>query len=153
MAVGDGQGRGPRVLRGHVRLALARDLAAMTSTQTELAAKYGVSQPAISQFIDREQDLIVAIRADMGNELAGLWVAAKAARVAEYERDIEHLNGALGDAEGSDGAPPAPDLLSVKHRALRAVAEELGQLPARMTVKVEGEIRTVIEGIDIADIK
>jgi hypothetical protein len=153
MAAGDGQGNGGRPLRGHVRLSLARDLAAMTSTQTELAAKYHVTQGAIAQFIDREQELIIAIRADMGNELAGLWVADKAKRIAEYERDVEQLNGALGDADGADGAPPAPDLLSVKHRALRAVAEELGQLPARMTVKVEGEIRTVIEGIDIADLR
>lgn len=153
MPEGDGRGGGGRPLKGQRRLALARDLATMESTQSELARKYDVTPAAISAFVQREEELIAEIRNNLDDEFAGLWVARKARRVAEYERDIDRVDAALGDDPAADGALPAPDLIKIKHAAMRAVAEELGQLPARAVVRVEGEIRTVIEGIDVANLQ
>jgi len=126
---------------------LARDLAAGGQTQVELADKYSVTQQAISDFARRERDMIDAIRDDFANEFAGLWIARKEARLAAYERDVDDVER----VEGEDGV--TPELRRVKQAALRAVAEELGQLPARLSVQMEGTIKTIIEGIDPMDVR
>jgi len=138
---------GPRPLKGHIRLALARQLAEGGLTQTELGERYGVTQQAISDFARRERDMINAIRNDLDNQYAGLWIANKEARLAAYERDVDDVERVEGDDVVT------PELRRVKQAALRAVAEELGQLPARMSVQMEGTIKTIIEGIDPMDVR
>jgi len=91
--------------------------------------------------------MIDAIRDDFANEFAGLWIARKEARLAAYERDVDDVER----VEGEDGV--TPELRRVKQAALRAVAEELGQLPARLSVQMEGTIKTIIEGIDPMDVR
>lgn len=130
--------------RGHVRLALIRDLAGGEHTGAKLAKKYGVCAQAISEFKRRHEAAIAEVRGKLDDEFAGLWVARKAARLAEYENDLLCIQEAIelaAEAAGDDAPPPVPaDLLRAKHRALRAVAEELGQLPTRMDVQVSGEV-------------
>lgn len=153
------------VLRGHVAHALIRDLAAGTQTDAALARKYGVGRSTVGDFKRRHAAEIADVRERQGEEFAGLWTAVKRNRIAEYQRDIDLLNDMIEEL----AAPPCPcsatdcdariirdprHLLAVikrKHAALRSVAEELGQLPNRMTLQVSGgeqPVRHEIVGID-----
>lgn len=134
--------------RGHVKLDLIRKLATMEHTDTELAEQYGVAVRSIGRFRDRNMEEIVAVRAQLHDQFAGLWVVDKAKRVAELQADIEQLSE-LAAMDGADDASDAiPEYMRLKHSALRSVAEEMGQLPARMSIKVEGSIRHELIGVD-----
>lgn len=159
--------------RPYTRVQLQRELALGEKTQSELAAQYGVVQSAISQFAQRWRVQIQRYREDMTDEFAGLWAAKKSARVASYQDAIELLDdqiealgeGRMVDADSLrsllDGERPAGGLiiadtsdtlsrlLKAKDRALRSIAEELGQLPSRIQVTVAGEKATLrLEGVD-----
>jgi len=130
-------------IRGHRKLNLQRDLAAGTYTQSELAIKYDVTTTAISQFGTRYKDEIDAIAKAMDDEFAGLWIADKKQRIAEYESDVENINEHIHDTAGE----PNPNLILRKHNALRSAAEELGQLTAK--VESTGKLHYVVEGVDM----
>lgn len=139
-------------LRGHVAGELIVELAKGEKTQAQLAERFGVSQPSISDFAIKHRDDIERQRADMQDRFAGAWVADKLARVHEYQRTVETINEALDDP-AVDGAVPEPELMRVKHQAMRSVAEELNQLPARMQVQVSGAITTTIEGVNLDNLR
>jgi hypothetical protein len=165
--------------RGHVRLQLQRDLAVGALTYQELATKYGATKSGIGSFAKKYADVVETIRGDLGNKFAGLWVADKELRVAAYMADIELVesetervlserdaqlteaakrakagelevdeDGELIDAQLSV-ATDLGRLSRIKHRALRSVAEELGQLPTRMLVKAEGGGAVHVYGADV----
>lgn len=126
--------RGSRPLeRSGVRHALIRELAGGEVTQTELAAKYGVTTAAMTYFKQRHADRIAEVRQNLDNEFAGLWAARKAARIDALQRDIEIADGLLDPGSpGDDGVlseGPDPAWARVKAQALRMIAEELGQIP------------------------
>jgi hypothetical protein len=64
-------------------------------------------------------------------ECAGLWIAQKAMRVAEYQEIVEAINRKLHELESSGAKWFPVQALKVKAETLRAVAEELGQIPER----------------------
>jgi hypothetical protein len=159
---------GERVLeRGHVKLALQRELAEGNLSPAKLAQKYGVSREGVRDFAKRYAAVIEEIRADLTNEFAGLWVADKKRRVAAYQQDIdlvdaetervlaardEHREMLSSGGDGGGGfdedgeieaevgvATDLGRLSRIKHRALRAVAEELGQLPTRALLRIEDD--------------
>lgn len=122
---------------------LCHDLAAGEKTQVELAAEHGVTQPAIAMFKARNAARIAAVRERLDDEFAGLWIAQKRNRVAEYQSDVERINA----KSQKDGATMADaDMLRVKGTFLKAVAEELGQLPARVNVSVSPVVH-ILEGV------
>lgn len=123
--------------RGWRRSALIRDLAAGDQTQVQLAVKYGVTQPAVSAFRDRHEREIDAVRTQLDDKWAALWVADKFNRVAELQSDVETITGEDDEK-----------LLRVKHAALRQIAEELGQL--KQVVEVGGSVTYTITGLDPA---
>lgn len=133
-----------RPLRGHVALRLIHDIVDNELNQSQLAEKYGVTESAIRAFKARNADAIREVEEDLENEFAGLWIANKAMRLAEYKADIELVNERL-DAAGTDGDID-PALMLRKHQALRASAEELGSLGAN--VQVDGQIKYIVEGVD-----
>lgn len=128
--------------RGWVRHRLIRDFALGEKTGAELAAQYGVSQTSISSFKKRHGLEIEEVRNNLADEYAGVWVAQKMARIQEYQQAAEKM------ASGS-----SPRNAEVLVTILKAVAEELGQLPARTQVNVSTET-TVYEivGISVDDI-
>jgi hypothetical protein len=140
-------------LRGHRKLDVIRDLALDMETQVALAAKYDVTQPAISAFAHDYAEQIASVRLqyteDASEELVNLkalWVTEKARRIAEYQQTIEDVNTEL-DRFGSQGLLDAR-LITKKHEALKAVAEELGDLPVRQQIQQSGStIVYTIEGI------
>jgi hypothetical protein len=127
-------GDGPR-LKGWQRVALLRDLALAEMTVLEIAVKWGRSEGTMYAWKKNHAAEIDAIRADAANEFAGLWVAQKVNRVAVYQDDIE-------DLEESD----EPGAIATKHKALRAVAEELGQLTQKQ--EIQASVVYQVEGVD-----
>jgi hypothetical protein len=160
--------------RGHIRIALQRDLATGSMTRDQLATKYGASKSGIQSFYRKYQGVIEEIAADLDNRYAGLWIADKDRRVAAYQADVDLVEAEtervlaarderralLGDGGAEvdeDGevekeltvATDLGRLSRIKHRALRSVAEELGQLPTRMMVKAEEGGAVHFYGIDV----
>jgi hypothetical protein len=160
------------------RIALIYDLAVGELSHRALAKKYGVaSSGAISDFKKRHADEIEHQRQHLADKFALLWIAQKEARLAEYQDEAQMMNeladrvvsgqGVIVGVEGADGRNvldadeledgPVTDasgsiarLMRARDRALRSVAEELGQLPNRTTIQLgDTTIRHVIEGVDI----
>lgn len=124
--------------------AVTRDLAEGRS-QTSIAAMYGVTQQAISLFADAHKDEIEATRAQLSEAYVGLWAAEKAKRIAAYQQDLDDL-----DAQRAHTNILTGEDRRVRHAALRAIADELGDLPQR--IRIEGgkdPVRHVIEGVDV----
>lgn len=165
----------PWKLRGQVAYGLVRDLAAGTESQARLAKKYDVDVTTIRAFKQRNAERIAAVAADLDDVMAGLWVAHKQRRIAEYEQDIELLNDSIeaqeryiadlaakveaGEIENATKLARADRdlgaMLKRKHAAVRSIAEELGQLPNRMTLQVEGgetAVRHEIVGVNPDDV-
>lgn len=128
--------------RGWVKHRLVRDFALGEKTGVELAEQYGVSSASISLFKKRHAMEIEDVRNNLADEYAGLWVAAKMSRIAEYQEAAQKM------ANGT-----SPRNAEVLVTILKAVAEELGQLPARQQVNVSTENVTYqIVGISVDDI-
>ncbi len=125
-----------------MRHRLIRDFALGERTGVELAEQYGVSQTSISNFKKRYAMEIEDVRNNLADEYAGTWVAAKINRIQEYQAAAEKM------AQGT-----SPRNAEVLVTILKAVAEELGQLPARQQVNVSAENVTYqIVGISPDDI-
>lgn len=128
--------------RGWVRHRLVRDLAIAEKSQAELAEIYGVSQTSMSAFKKRNQMAIEEVRNNMADEYAGVWVAQKMGRIAEYQEAAEKM------AKGT-----SPRNAEVLVTILKAVAEELGQLPARTQVQVnQQQVTYQVVGIDPSEL-
>ncbi len=128
--------------RGWVKHRLIRDFALGEKTGVQLAEIYGCSRTAISGFKQRYALEIEEVRNNLADEYAGVWVAQKLNRIQEYQQAAEKM---------ASGASPrnAEVLVTI----LKAVAEELGQLPARNQVTVSTENVTYeIVGIAVDDI-
>lgn len=107
--------RAYRLNRGSTKYRLQRALAEDKYSQRELAKQFGVSQQAISLFKTKWSEVIEEIRQDTENEFAGLYLADKKNRIAEYLQSVEDLSD-------------KPQYARSHHNALRSIAEELGQL-------------------------
>ena len=128
--------------RGWVKHRLIRDFALGEKTGRELAKIYGVSTTSISLFKKRYSLEIEEVRNNLADQYAGVWVAQKIDRIREYQVAAEKM--ANGESARSQEV-----LVSI----LKAVAEELGDLPARTQVNVSTENVTYeIVGISVDDI-
>lgn len=124
-------------IRGHVARRLVRELAEGKLSQRELADKHGFSPQAISEFKSRNAERIAEVAANLDDQFAGLWIADKGNRIAEYMDDVERVNKKLDRRVSGE-------MLRVKANALRSVAEELG---LKSTVDVR-QTKYVIKGVD-----
>lgn len=134
----------PTVLRGWVRLQLIRELALGEKTSLELGEKYGMTAGSIRGFATRNKAEIEHVKANIDDEYAGLWIADKRNRIAEYEADVGQINTEL--AKETDDR-----LIRTKAAVLRQAAEELGQLTQK--VETTGQVNYTITGIDPAVLK
>jgi len=125
---------------------LARQLAMGEIKRSQLARDYDVTTGYITQFAKQHQREIDAIRADLDNQFAGLWIADKEQRLAAYAADFEL------SAAGDYGAHY--EQIRTRSAILRNVAEELGQLPTRSTTAIVVPVVHVIEGgVDLEALK
>lgn len=128
--------------RGWVKHRLIRDFALGEKTGRELAEQYGVSTTSISSFKKRHSMEIEEVRNNLADEYAGVWVANKLKRIQEYQEAAEKM---------AKGVSPRNQEVLVT--ILKAVAEELGQLPTRQQVNVSQETTVYqVVGVSVDDI-
>lgn len=128
--------------RGWVKHRLIRDFAIGEKTGAVLAVQYGVSATSISAFKKRHSMEIEEVRNNLADEYAGVWVAQKLERIREYQNAAEKM---------ANGTSPRNQEVLVS--ILKAVAEELGQLPARTQVQVNTQQVTYqVVGVDPSEL-
>jgi transposase-like protein len=136
--------------RPHVRLKLIRELAKGEHTQAELARRHGVSREAMSKFTQRHAERIADVASKLDDEFAGLWVAEKANRLAVLQHQVEQIADTMGDPDAAAKAGVgAAEMHRVQQQALRAIADELGQIPARVQVQHSGSLSVQLNGVDV----
>lgn len=120
-----------------VRAQLIMNLAARSMTVAQLAEQFRVSEAGIRAFMARHEGDIELARQQSFNAIKatacqyGLWVVEKLNRIAVYQDDIERL-------QAIDN--PSVAEVRLKHSALHAVAEEMGQLPTKVQMEVQGQV-------------
>lgn len=136
--------------RPSVQLKLIRALA-KGEKPAALARLHGVSTQAVTQFRDRHADRIAIQRANLDDVFASIEFADKGARIAELSKDAADIAAMLADPDLRATVGYA-ETARVKQSALRAIAEELGQLPSRMQVQVGGQLDVNVGGIDVSQL-
>lgn len=142
--------------RPQVRLAVIRLLAEGVMNQTQIAARYDVSQQAVSFFSKKYFQRIEEVRDKLDDDFAGIWIAQKAARLEVYQQNVEDLQSIIDAMEKEPAIVKAQiaTLFRAQQAAVRSVAEELGDLPTRSQVQIQSEPVTYrIEGVDLDDVK
>ncbi len=131
-------------------------LAAGERTQAEIGRHFGVAQSVVSKFKTKHLDIIQQLQRGEIERMQLLWVSDKARRVASYQTEIEHLDELIEDMRDERivdeyGTPVDSDSLVKLYKrrdsALRAVAEELGELPARIIISSNKGAKLEIEGV------
>jgi len=132
------------------RQRLIRDLAAAEHSQSELALRYGVSQQGISLFAARHAERIATVAGKLDDEFAGLWVAQKANRLAVLEHQVDEVLDVMSDPEkAAKAGVQAAEMMRVVQTGLKQIAEELGQLPGRVSVTHSGSLTVQLNGVDV----
>lgn len=132
---------GERILRGYKKLELMRHLATGEHSQAYLAELYDLTESGVSAFKRRNAQEIQEIVDNIDDRFAGMWIAKKEKRIAEYLSQVELVQ------DSTDADAP---MLRVAQAALRAVADELGDIPNKSTVEVKAETVTyTVEGVDL----
>jgi hypothetical protein len=126
------------------RRQLCRALAAGEPTRADLARAYGVTRTYVSAFAKQYATEIDQFRAQLGDQLAGLWIADKGSRVLAHQSDYTMLL--------AHGKRDHHEWVRARTAILQAVAEELGQLPPRTMVTVVPVIH-VVESVDLEALK
>lgn len=132
-------------LKGYVASKLIRELAIDEKTQVQLAEEYGVAQSTVATFKKKHLARIEEVRENLADEFAGLWIAMKANRIAEYQSDVEVINE---KAQKSGATVADSEMIRTKASLLKSVAEELGQLPGRSQVTINTPVVYEIHGLD-----
>ena len=151
-------------LGGLRRQQLIRALALEDVKQSALAARFDVTEGAITQFKHRYAKEISELRADAENELTQIAIANKANRLRALEEIHDVAMQPTPKVAGKDGdlvldPETGEHVYEVDGRtalaALKQAAEEMGQLPTRL--KVEGEVGVTttyrIEGVSPDDLR
>lgn len=136
------QNRGGRrgVLTPSQKRELMRELAIRTKTHVELGEQFGMSRTGIGNFAKRHEFEIDEMRNDLENQFAGLWIAKKENRLADYQEDLDALRGTKTEYHH--------EWIKAKAQIRRNVAEELGQLPPRQAVTIV-PVQHIIVGVDM----
>lgn len=143
-----------RLTRGHTKWRVMR-MIADGLTQNEIAKHFDVSQAAVATFAKNNAGEIERLKTMVNDEMMALWVASKFNRLASYQQDIEDLDSALISVIAA-GAMTSDDVAFIKEKRqiLRNVAEELGDLPSRNQVSVQGaSVNYTFAGINPNDLQ
>lgn len=137
--------------RGHVRVNLIREIAAGERPLNDLAAHYGVSRQAVEAFKKRHATRIAEVATKLDDEFAQLWATRKANRLAELQQDIEDVENLLSDPDTAAKAGVQwAEVKRIKQAALKAIADEMGDIPARKhAVEVSGALNVQLNGVNL----
>lgn len=138
--------------RGWMRTRLIIELAKEEKTQRQLASQFDCTQSAIALFKKRHRAEIEEAKDRLTDEFVSLWAAIKSDRIAEYTQDIINCNALIREEMELD--EPDSELISrymrSKHRAIRSIAEELGQIPRSVDLKMDAkQLEYIIAGVDM----
>lgn len=128
-------------LAGRHKLKTMRMLAEGLS-QSEVARQMDVTPMAVTQFASRNRDAIEELRTHLDDEWAGIWIADKRQRVLTLQQVVEDMQDEL-DAMEFDGSPT--EARRVIMAALKATAEELGQLVSKADLTQKQEVRYTLD--------
>lgn len=136
--------------RGDVKVKLIRQLALGELSQAELARRHDVTPAAMTRFVQRHAERIAEVASKIDDQFAGIELADKVARVAVLNQqvlaDLELL--ADPDTAGKAGVQRA-EMVRVIQSGVRAIADELGQIPARVQVQHSGALDVRLNGVDL----
>lgn len=136
--------------RGDVKVKLIRQLALGELSQAELARRHDVTPAAMTRFVQRHAERIAEVASKLDDQFAGIELADKVARVAVLNQqvlaDLELL--ADPDTAGKAGVQRA-EMVRVIQSGVRAIADELGQIPARVQVQHSGALDVRLNGVDL----
>lgn len=139
--------------RPHVAVALVRQLAIGERPSRELAKQHGVTVRAVNLFARRHQPRILEVRRALDDRFAGIVFADKVNRVAALSKQAEDIFDLLADPEKTIKAGVSyAEMARAGQSALRAIADELGQISARHHVEVGGKLDVSISGVSIEDL-
>lgn len=128
---------------GRIKAELVHELAMGEMTKSALAKRYGVTQPAITQFGKRNASLIEKRTNEIMNDYAdSLWIARKYDRLGVLQDTAEELLSL-------DITPRTAETIA---RLLREAAEELGDIPKTASIDVNTNAVFEIVGIDPANL-
>lgn len=144
-AVSEGRPRFARQdLNFHEKRELCRVLATRgETTMRSIATEWNLDYKTLQYFNRAHAREIHAIAADVENKFAGQWMADKEKRIAAYMEEWELLN--------TSKYRNHHEWSKARQAALRAVAEELGQLPGRGGVVIM-PVQHLYVGIDPAEV-
>jgi hypothetical protein len=152
-------------LGGLVRRKLVREIAFKPPEETwgAIAKRYGVALPSLTEFRQRHADEIAAVAADADNEFAGILIAQKAFRLGAYQEIHEiamtpqpkvtpagNVVHRWNPETGQDEEVTEVQLGEAR-QALKQAAEELGQLPNRVTLSGTLDTTTVYKIMNVND--
>ena len=152
-------------LGGLVRRKLIRQIALKEPGVTwgEIAKQYGVSAMAITKFRQRHAEEIAAVAAAADDEFAGILIAQKAYRLGALQEIYDTAmtpqpkiaaNGAIPYVVDPDTQKETPVMevqLGEARQALRAAADELGQIPQRVQITGQMDNRTTYRIVNVSD--
>lgn len=141
----------PRLERGIVKHDVMWILAQGELTQDEIAERYGVNQPAVSEFNRRHAHEILALREHLEDEMRAVRTTDKITRAAYYHSQVELSQHFLDEYEESGGklTQGVSEMIRTQQAALRALADELGQIPTKVTVASEATVTHIVEGVNL----
>jgi hypothetical protein len=152
--------RAPKLI-GARELMLIEELAVADHSHAELAERLGVAEKTVDNFASRNRDRIAAAARDQTDKLAGLWIARKELRIAEYQsmyerdrkmiEDMEETAEAFAESADLPGLGPDVDKVVKLHGDMRSilstVADETGQLSPRMPERPQRGHIHIIRGV------
>jgi hypothetical protein len=128
-------------IRPWMRAQVWHELAEGRMTRAQIARKYRVDRAVITRFAQRWSAEVDAARERLDDQYAGLWSAQKVNRImalqCEYEAALRGRNASHHEWIGKRIA------------ILRAIADELGQIPHRMQAQVSAVVEHHLVGIDL----
>lgn len=130
-----GPGSRARFERGHVKYDLIRDIASGMPPK-DISVRYKMPLGTLHRFKTRHIQEILDTKAALNEELVGLWVADRKARLAELQDDIETLSEAIEKSRAANGGRPDVHLVRAKREALKQAGEEVGAYKPDATVVV-----------------
>lgn len=124
-------------------LEVARAIVTGSPTQAELARRFGITRSAVTQWKKRHKALIEQTRASIDTEWTAIYLSEKLSRLWALQQDFE-----LSTEQANSGSP---DHIRVRMALLRAIAEELGDLPRTSVMVVPVQHQLI--GVDIDQLR
>lgn len=142
--------------RGWRRRWLIIEMAKGNMIDAEFMNIFGCSRPALASFRRKYEGEIASTVKMIEDKFVLLWIADKMNRLAELQQDVDDVNEVIEALLNNDRLmsplnEEAPKWIALKERALRAVAEELGQIPNKVQMALEGTVVTYrLDGVNMS---